>query len=63
MNRKTELVFRIKCMAKKCRETALVFRIKCMVRKCREQGKWDLLSHLIYKYTWINLTAGEADYD
>jgi hypothetical protein len=45
------------------RKDALVFRIKCMAKRCREQGKWDLLSHLIYKYTWINLTAGEADYD
>ena len=45
------------------RKTALVFRIKCMVKKCREKGKWDLLSHLVYKYSWINLTAGEADYD
>ena len=45
------------------KETALVFRIKCIAKRCREQGKWDLLSHLIYKYTWINLTAGEAYYD
>jgi hypothetical protein len=45
------------------RRTKFVFRIKCMVKRCREQGKWDLLSHLVYKYTWINLTAGEAYYD
>jgi len=45
------------------RETALVFRIKCIAKKCREKGKWNLLSHLVYKYTWINLTAGEAYYD
>ena len=47
-----------KKMKKKNRQTQFVFRIKC-----REQGKWDLLSHLVYKYTWINLTAGEAYYD
>ena len=45
------------------RKTALVFRIKCMAKKCRETGQWDLLSRLCYKYSWINLTAGEADYD
>jgi len=45
------------------RKTEFVFRIKCMAKKCRETGQWDLLSHLIYKYTWINLTAGEAYYD
>ena len=45
------------------RRTKFVFRIKCMVKRCREQGKWDLLSHLVYKYTWINLNAGEAYYD
>jgi hypothetical protein len=45
------------------KETALVFRIKCIAKKCRETGKWDLLSRLCYKYSWINLTAGEADYD
>ena len=45
------------------RKDALVFRIKCMAKKCRETGQWDLLSHLVYKYTWINLTAGEAYYD
>jgi len=50
-------------MKKKNRQTQFVFRIKCMVKRCREQGKWDLLSHLVYKYTWINLTAGEAYYD
>jgi hypothetical protein len=50
-------------MKTKNRKTQFVFRIKCMVKRCREEGKWDLLSHLIYKYTWINLTAGEAYYD
>ena len=45
------------------RKTALVFRIKSIAKKCRETGKWDLLSRLCYKYSWINLTAGEADYD
>ena len=45
------------------RKTALVFRIKCIAKKCRETGKWDLLSRLCYKYSCINLTAGEADYD
>ena len=45
------------------KETALVFRIKCIAKKCRETGKWDLLSRLCYKYSWINLTPGEADYD
>ena len=52
-----------KKMKKKNRQTQFVFRIKCMVKRCKEQGKWDLLSHLFYKYTWINLTAGEAYYD
>ena len=50
-------------MKTKNRKTQFVFRIKCIVKRCREEGKWDLLSHLIYKYTWINLTAGEAYYD
>ena len=45
------------------RKTALVFRIKSIAKKCRETGKWDLLSRLCYKYSWINLTSGEADYD
>ena len=45
------------------RKTEFVFRIKCMAKRCREQGKWDLLSRLCYKYSWINLTAGEAYYD
>jgi len=45
------------------RKTALVFRIKNIAKKCRETGKWDLLSRLCYKYSWIDLTAGEADYD
>jgi hypothetical protein len=45
------------------RQTAKIFRIKCIAKKCRETGKWDLLSRLCYKYSWINLTAGEADYD
>ena len=45
------------------KEPALVFRIKCIAKKCREKGKWDLLSRLCYKYSWIDLTAGEADYD
>ena len=42
-------------------KNALVFRIKCIAKKCRETGKWDLLSRLCYKYSWIDLTAGEAD--
>ena len=45
------------------RKTALVFRIKCIAKKCRETGQWDLLSRLCYKYSWIDLTAGEAYYD
>jgi len=53
----------LKLFSKENRETALVFRIKCIAKKCRETGKWDLLSRLCYKYSWINLTAGEADYD
>ena len=45
------------------RKTALVFRIKSIAKKCRETGQWDLLSRLCYKYSWIDLTSGEADYD
>ncbi len=45
------------------RKDALTFRIKCIAKKCRETGKWDLLSRLCYKYSWIDLTSGEADYD
>ena len=45
------------------RKNALAFRIKCIAKKCRETGKWDLLSRLCYKYNWIDLTAGEAYYD
>ncbi len=28
----------------------LLFRVKCIIKKCREQGKWDLLARLCYKY-------------
>jgi len=44
-------------------KNALVFRIKCIAKKCRETGKWDLLSRLCYKYSWIDLTSGESNYD
>ena len=38
-------------------------RVKSIIKKCRKKGKWDLLARLCYKYSWIDLTAGEADYD
>ena len=28
----------------------LLFRVKCIIKKCRERGKWDLLARLCYKY-------------
>ena len=45
------------------RKTALTFRIKCIAKKCRETGQWDLLSRLCYKYFVIDLNTGEAYYD
>ena len=45
------------------RKTAFTFRLKCILKRCREKGKWDLLSRLCYKYSWIDLTTGEAYYD
>ena len=30
--------------------TSLLFRVKCIMKRCREKGKWDLLSRLAYKY-------------
>ena len=37
------------------RKTALVFRIKSIAKKCRETGKWDLLSRLCYKHVYDKL--------
>ena len=28
----------------------LLFRVKCIIKKCKEKGKWDLISRLAYKY-------------
>ena len=36
-------------------KNALVFRIKCIAKKCRETGKWDLLSRLCYKYQIVQV--------
>ena len=40
-------------MKSKTRRTELMFRVKCIMKKCRERGKWDLLSRLAYKYQII----------
>jgi len=37
-------------MKKRNSRTKLLFRLKCIMKKCRERGKWDLLSRLCYKY-------------
>ena len=37
-------------MKPKTRRTELMFRVKCIMKKCREKGKWDLISKLAYKY-------------
>jgi len=37
-------------MKTKNKRTALLFRLKCIMKKCKERGKWDLLSRLCYKY-------------
>jgi len=37
-------------MKPKNRRTDLLFRVKCIMKKCREKGKWDLLARLCYKY-------------
>ena len=37
-------------MKPKTRRTELLFRVKCIMKKCREKGKWDLLARLCYKY-------------
>ena len=42
------------------KEPALIFRIKSIAKKCRETGKWDLLSRLCYKYSWIDLTSSRS---
>ena len=35
------------------RKTEFIFRLKCIVKRCREKGKWDLLSHLATKYKLV----------
>ena len=37
-------------MKPKTRRTELLCRVKCIMKKCREKGKWDLLARLCYKY-------------
>ena len=32
------------------KKEALIFRVKCIMKKCKEKGKWDLISRLAYKY-------------
>ena len=34
---------------------ALLFRVKCIMRKCRERGKWDLISRSAYKYGIVSV--------
>ena len=31
------------------RRTEFIFRLKCMIKKCREKGKWDLAIRLYNK--------------
>ncbi len=33
----------------------LLFRVKCIMKKCRERGKWDLISRLAYKYGIVSV--------
>ena len=32
------------------KKEALIFRVKCIMKKCKEKGKWELISRLAYKY-------------
>ena len=45
-----QIDFREEKMIPRNRRTDLIFRVKTIIKKCRERGKWDLVSRLAYKY-------------
>ena len=48
-------------MKPRTRRTDLLFRVKCIMKKCRERGKWDLLARLCYKYEMTTIGESYYD--